>query len=336
MPYSTNSGKTVSGSTDEHMACLLHTYRILIKSEERLLNLTSNVNQNPMKTGDTMKAKTMLWLMVLLTLPVVAHAQHQNGLIQSIYLKSGLDRQVRQLPLLIQSSVAQALETDDRISGLPRQTKSAISGSVQEAFSPKRIKNTIIKEMKAAMTVKDLDKVIHWLDSPLGKKCTRLEEAASTPETLSNVKKFAARLKQAPPAANRLAILRRLDAAVKATETNVEIAMNTQLAVAFAVVKSLPREQQGSLKDIAAQMEKNRPQIEAVMKSQTLLFALYAYQDLTNAELERYLRFATSPAGMKYHGSTISGFKKALLDGSLTWGNSIADILNQSHRQSDT
>jgi hypothetical protein len=298
--------------------------------------LISAVNQNLIKTGETMKAKTILWMMILLMLPAVAHSQNQNELIQSLYLKSGIDKQVRQLPLLIQSSVAQALETDDRINELPRHTKSAISGSVPEAFSPERIKKTILKEVKATMTVKDLDKVLNWLDSPLGKKCTRLEAAASTPETLVEVKKFAARLKQAPPAAERLDMLRRLDAAVKATETNVEIAMNTQLAVAFAVVKSLPQEQQGPLKDIAAQLEKNRPQIKAVMKSQTLLFALYAYRGLTNAELEKYIRFATSPAGTKYHGATISGFKKALLDGSLKWGKSIAGILNQSGGQSET
>ena len=72
------------------------------------------------------------------------------------------------------------------------------------------------------------------------------------------------------------------------------------------------------------------------MKSQTLLFALYTYQDLTNAELEKYIQFATSPAGNKYHVATISGFKKALLDGSLKWSESIANILNQSKHQSET
>ena len=283
-----------------------------------------------------MKAKTILWMIVLLMLPVISQAQHQNDRIQSLYVKSGIDKQVRQLPLLIRASVVQALEQDDRIKELPRHTKSAIIGSVQQGFSPERIKKTIIKEVKASMTVKDLDTVLKWLNSPFGKKLTRLEEAASTPETLSEIKKFAARLKQAPPAAKRLDILRRLDAAVKATETNVEIAMNTQLAVALAVVKSLPREQQGSFKDIAAQLKKNRPQIEAVMKSQTLVFALYTYQSLTDKELESYIRFATSPAGVKYHEATISGFKKALLDGSLKWGESIADILMQSGHQSET
>ena len=283
-----------------------------------------------------MKAKTIKFTIFLFMLPIIAYAQNQNELIQSLYLKSGMDKQIKQLPLLIQANIEQALEKDDRINQLPRHTKSAISGSVHEAFATERLKKIIIKEMKESMTVKDLNKILKWLDSPLGKKCTRLEEAASTPETLSEIQKFAAQLQQAPPAANRLDILRRLDAAVKATETNVEITMNAQLAVAFAVVKSLPREQQGPLEDIAAQLEKNRPQIEAMMKSQTLLFALYTYQDLTNAELEKYIQFATSPAGNKYHVATISGFKKALLDGSLKWSESIANILNQSKHQSET
>ena len=282
-----------------------------------------------------MKAKTILWTIVLLIASVIAHAQNQNKLIQTLYIKSGIDKQVRQLPQLIRVNVLQAFEQDDRTKEIPRHTKLAISGSVQQAFSPDRFKQTIIKEVRASMTVKDLDNVLNWLDSPLGKKCTRLEDAASTPEIFSDVQKFAARLKHAPPANRRLNILRRLDAAVKATETNVEIAMNTQLAVAYAVVQSLPREQQGSMKDIAAQLEKNRPQIEAVMKSQTLLFGLYIYRDLTNAELEKYIRFAVSPSGSKYHSATISGFKKALLDGSLKWGKSIAGILNQSGHQSD-
>ena len=283
-----------------------------------------------------MKAKTILWTIVLLIASVIAHAQNQNKLIQTLYIKSGIDKQVRQLPQLIRVNVLQAFEQDDRTKEIPRHTKLAISGSVQQAFSPDRFKQTIIKEVRASMTVKDLDTVLKWLDSPLGKKLTRLEEAASTPETLSKVKEFAARLQQSPPTETRLNILRRLDAAVKATEANVEIVMNTQLAVAFAVVKSLPQEQQGSLKAIAAELKKNRPQVEAAMKSQTLIFSLYTYQNLTNAELERYIRFATSPAGEKYHRATLSGFKKAFLDGSIKWGNSIADILNHSARQSET
>jgi len=283
-----------------------------------------------------MKAKTILLMIFLFMLPISAHAQNQDKLIQSLYLKSGMDKQIKQLPLLIQAGIEKAFEEDERINQLPRHTKSAIGGSVQNAFATERLKKIIIKEIKTSMTVKDLNKTLKWLDSQLGKKCTRLEEAASAPETLSEVQKFAAQLQQAPPAANRLDILRRLDAAVKATETNVEITMNAQLAVAFAVVKSLPLEQQGPLEVIAAQLEKTRPQVEAMMKSQTLLFTLYTYQNLTNAELEKYIQFATSPAGTRYHVATISGFKKALLDGSLNWGESIANILNQSKHQSET
>ena len=283
-----------------------------------------------------MKGKTILFMIFLFILPIIAHAQNQDKLIQSLYLKSGMDKQIKQLPLLIQAGIEKAFQEDDRINQLPRHTKSAISGSVPQAFATERFKKIIIKEMTESMTVKDINKTLKWLDSPLGKKCTRLEETASTPDTLSEVQKFAAQLQKTPPPANRLDILRRLDAAVKATETNVEITMNAQLAVAFAVVKSLPQEQQGPLELIAEQLEKTRPQLEAAMRSQTLLFTLYTYQDLTNAELEKYIQFATSSAGTKFHVATISGFKKALLDGSLNWGESIADILNQSKHQSET
>jgi hypothetical protein len=322
-----------------HACCLLLVWFVAFISINQIRtqwNYLSKVNQPHINKGNSMKAKIILFTIFLFMLPAIAHTQNQNKLIQSLYLKSGMDKQIKQLPYLIQSDVDQALNKDDRINQLPRQAKSAISGSVKEAFAAERLKKIIIKEVKESMTLEDIGMVLKWLESPLGKKCTRLEEDASSPKALSEVQKFAAQLQQAPPASNRLDVLRRLDDAVKATETNVEITMNAQLAMAFAVVKSLPEEQQKSLEDIVAQIEKNRPQVEAMMRSQTLLFALYIYRDLTNAELEKYIQFATSPAGNKYHVATISGFKKALLDGSIKWSESITNILNQSKHRSET
>jgi hypothetical protein len=283
-----------------------------------------------------MRTKKFLLAMILFLLPSTVYAQNQNERIQTLYVKSGMDKQVKQLPLLIQTGVDRALEEDGRIKQMPRNVKLAISSSVHQAFAIDRFKKTIIEEIKETMTNKDLDKVMAWLESSLGKKCTQLEEAASTPEAFSEIQKLATQVQKSPPAEDRVDILKKLDAAVKATETNVEIAMNTQLAVAVAIVASLPLEQQAPIDVIVAGLEKTRPQIEAIMRSQTLLFALYTYQDLTNTELEKYIAFATSPAGTKYHTSTISGFKKALLDGSFKWGESIADILERFKNQSET
>lgn len=283
-----------------------------------------------------MRTQKYLWVMILFLLPSVAYTQNQNERIQALYVKSGMDKQIKQLPLLIQTSVDQALEEDDRINQMPRNVKLAISSSVQESFVLDHFKEIIIKEVKETLTPKDLDTVMAWLESPIGKKCTAFEEAASSPEVLPEIQKFASQLEKSPPEPERIDILKRLDAAVKSTETNVEIAMNTQLAVAVAIVASLPLEQQAPMDDIVAELEKTRPQIETIMRSQTLLFALYTYQDLTNAELEKYIAFAISPSGTKYHVSTISGFKKALLDGSFKWGESIAKILEQLKTQSET
>lgn len=283
-----------------------------------------------------MRAKKNLFMFFLLLLPIIAYAQNKNQLIQTIYLKSGMDQQVKQLPLAIQAGVDQAFREDVRIKQLSQKAKLAISGSVQEAFTIDRLKKTIINEIRETLTIEDLDKVMVWLESKIGTKCAQLEETASTPEALSEIQQFAVQIQKSPPAADRVSILKKLDSAVKSTEANVEIMMNTQLAVAVAIVASLPLEQQKPLDDIVAELEKNRPQFEVMMRSQTLLFALYTYQNLTNAELEKYIEFAISPAGTKYHASTILGLKKALFEGSFKWGESISNILRQLKNQSET
>ena len=277
-----------------------------------------------------MRTKACLLMILLCLSPVVAYAQNQNdALIQALYVKSGLEKQVEQVPLLIRAGLDQEVLENDRIKRMPRKAIAAISGALQEAFAPDSLKKTILGEVRENLTIEDVTKVLEWLDSPIGRKCTQLEEAASTPEALVEIQQYAAQLQNSTPTADRLRILRKLDSALKATETNVEIAINIQLGVAAAIIALLPLEQQRPLADIPAEIEKNRPHIEAVMRQQTLVFLLYAYRSITNAELERYIEFATSPTGSKYHVVAISGLKKALLDGSIKWGEAIANILKQ-------
>jgi len=84
------------------------------------------------------------------------------------------------------------------------------------------------------------------------------------------------------------------------------------------------------------QIEKTRPHLEAAMKSQVVVTFLYTYRSLSNSELEKYIEFAGSEIGLKYHRTTIAGFKKALIDGSIRWGNSIGELLEDTNKQSET
>ncbi len=286
---------------------------------------------------DSMRLKILLWAIVFFVLPGAAMAQdNKETLIQELYGKSGMEKQIKQLPKLIQVGFDQALAADGRLKAIPRSAIGKMRTSIQTVFAPENIKKTILVECRESLSHDDLKKVLGWLDSAIGRKFTQLEESASTPEKYIEMQRFASQLQKSPPEPERLEILQQLDSAVKATETNIEVVMNTQLAIAVAIAASLPKEQQPTYDNLVAAVERSRPQIEDAMRIQTLVFVLYTYDSVTYAELGQYIAFASSPAGTNYHNATISGLKKALLKGAYKWGELIADILKQSAGKTET
>ncbi len=280
-------------------------------------------------------AKWWLWVFLLAVLPVAAHAQDEtNDLVQEIYVRSGMEKQMEQIPLLIQTGVDQAVAEDERIRNLPGDFPATMKALAREAFAPGLLRETMLAEMRAKLTIRELNEVIKWLDSPLGDKCSRLEEAATSPDAMVKMEQYAAGLQKSPPTAERLNALRQLDSATKATENGVEIAIETQIAVFLAMVSAFPKEQQIPREKIAREIGKARPKIEASIREQTLLSLLYTYQSLTKAEIHEYAAFAASPAGEKYHAVSIAAFKKALFIGSTNWGEALGKALQKYNERS--
>ena len=194
---------------------------------------------------DAMYIKKYLLIVILLCFPIIAYSQSSSdALMHALYIKSGLEKQIHQLPLVIQAGFDQAAMEDDRIKKMPGNIILGIRGLIKESFATESLKNTILQEIRNKLNNLNINNVIKWLDSPIGKKCTQLEEAASTPKAFSEVQQFAAQIQKSPPPSYRLRLIQKMDSTVKATETNVEITMNTQLAVTAAIIATLPLEQQ--------------------------------------------------------------------------------------------
>jgi hypothetical protein len=283
---------------------------------------------------DDMRIKVWLASILLLLFPIAASAQSQkDALVQELYVKSGMEKQLAQIPAIIQADFDQAALKDSHLQDLPKNLVSAIRDLIPEAFTSENLKKTMLAELGDKLTVQDLKQVLKWLDSPLGKKCTRLEEAATTPEVLAELEQYAAQIKNSPPSARRLELITKLDAATKATENNVQIAINNQIAVALALNATYPLEQQQPPDFFAREMKKIAPQIEAALRKETLLSLLYTYRTLTDAETKKYIEFLRSPAGSKYTSVSTVAIKKAHFNGSIKWGKAVGEKIKQLQSQ---
>lgn len=281
-----------------------------------------------------MRAKAWLGMLLLSLLPVMAYAQDQHeALVEELYVKSGLEKQIQELPRSIQAILDQPPITGDRLHKAPQQVLLLMKDLAQEAFAPESLKAVVLLEFREKLTTQDLKTVLKWFDSPLGIKCARLEEEASTPEAYAEMRKYANGLKSSPPTPERLKIIKKFDTAVKATQTTVEIVLGSQVALLMAINATLPREQQKSVADISREIKKYRPEIEAAMKMETLVSLLYTFKGLTEAEIQQYIKFATTMAGSKLYEVGNAALKKALFEGGIRWGKATGEAMKRMNSQ---
>lgn len=277
------------------------------------------------------------WVLVFLFFfsQTVSAASSKNDLIAELFVKSGMDRQLQQMPLVFQAGFDQAVNNDDRLLKLPKHILSSMRELIVESYATSFLEKIIKEQLAARLTENEIRDVLKWLQSPLGKKCSQLEEAASTPEAITQMQAYAGQFQHSPPPQKRLKLIQQLDSATKATETAVEVAMNTQLSVAIAVVLTLPKENQKPILALKKEIEQTRSQLERIMRTQILISFLYTYRSLTESELEQYLKFTASTVGEKYNLAGMNGFKKGLLEGSIKWGKAIAKVLENITLQSE-
>ncbi|MCL4502504.1 MAG: hypothetical protein M1438_11725 [Deltaproteobacteria bacterium] len=284
----------------------------------------------------SLRLKAWLVMLLLILLPAVAYGQDQHeALVQELYIKSGLEKQMRELPASLQAGLDQPPITGDRLIKPDQQVIMLMKALAPEAFAPELLKEEMLPEFRTKLTTGDLKTILKWLNSPLGMKCTRLEEEASTPEAYIETKKYGESLKKSPPTAKRLRLIQKFDAAVQATKNSVSTFINIQTAVSLGINASLPSEQQQSLADIRREVNQSRPEIEANMKLETLMSLLYTYRNLTGAEIGQYIKFASSKAGVKYRVVTDNAWEKALIHGGIRWGKAVGEAMKQVDSQAD-
>ncbi len=274
-------------------------------------------------------AKKWLILIVIVLIPSysVRAYDKNNDLVCEVFVKSGLEKQIKEIPGAMESGFDKALNEDADLEQMPKHILTEIRHLIGVSYRSDVISQAVLKQIQHHVSQDDLQSVLQWLDSPLGKKCVELEDAASTPEAFKEMDEFGRQLEKSPPAPERLRLLQEFDKAAKVTETAIEIAWNTQLGVALAIALATPSEHEVTLPEVGKELEAGRPQLEASVRADILVTLLYTYRPLTSAELVKYIQFSKSEASTRFNDAVIAGIKAAMMDCSTKWGKAVAEVI---------
>jgi hypothetical protein len=264
----------------------------------------------------------ILSLTALTLLPFNA-AAFDSRLVQELIIKSGMRKQVEQIP----QDVLEGIQQEQRLKQDPEMKAAEFEAAVESAFNPKRLEALLHEDIEKSLTTEELREVLNWLDSPLGKKLTLLEEKAASPAARQKLAHALQQLLKDPAAPERLKLLQRVEKALHSTDAAVDMILNIQIAIISAISTMTPAQPRPTFEQITEMVYKNRPQIQQLISQQVIGGFLYTYHGVSTGDLETYIAFIESPVGSKYHTVTMQAFSDALIQSSKNFGEAVGEMI---------
>jgi hypothetical protein len=204
--------------------------------------------------------------------------------------RSGLRVQLESLSAGVR---VQFLLGQGRLSG---EDRLIIDRIVSQRFSAGALYARMRLEFGKNLESARLAKALEWYDSPLGKRITGLELASLIPDGGQGLDSENDRR----PSQRRLDLIQRLDAGGGASDTTVDVTMSIVGSLTRAFQPALPAVARLSRGQLEHELTRVRNQTLERSRRACRLNMLSAYRDLTDDELEQYVRFVESEGGQWY------------------------------------
>lgn len=274
----------------------------------------------------TKRDVTSLFLLILILFCNTSHAQGNTAqeLTKQYMDKSGL----REQTALIVQEIGSAFSRGNKETSpgnFPAEISAKLNEFFSQAFQPDDINNTLQNHLTTRIVSADMEKVLSWLESPLGKKIIGSELASLSPEGQEAQNAIAQEKANTPDNTNRINLLLRLDKALRATKFAVDLQMDLQLAMLTAVYGSMGMDKT-SMSRLKENLEENRFHLEGLISQNILTGSLYTYRNLTDAELEQYIDFNKSEHASHINRIIQDGLLDAFIQCSSKLGEKMATL----------
>ncbi len=197
---------------------------------------------------------------------------------------------------------------------LPANARAALRDAAIQSFQAAPMQDKLRAKLAGTLNEKQIDDTLVWLDTPLGRRITEMENTTNDPANTPKMLAYAEDLQKRPATGARVKQIQDLNRALHMSETMATITEATLLATALGFNAAQPRQMQAPQERIQKQIKANMPEIKKASEQHLILALLFTYRALTDAELDSYIKFAKSPSGEAYHKSTLAGMNEAMLE----------------------
>jgi hypothetical protein len=254
--------------------------------------------------------RRLLVLLVLLLPAAWTHAASADAAarINRLMEASGINHAVNQvLPGILSGFDAQQQEP------MPMPVRAAMRDAATQGFQTAPMLDKVRAKL-GELSEKQFDDTLRWLDTPLGRRITELENASNEPAAMQKIEAYAQERQKQPAPRSRMRLIQELNRATGAQEMSNTIMEAILLATALGMNAAQPRELQTSPEALRKEIKSSMPEIQKQTEQFVTSSMLYTYRPLTDKELEAYIQFSRSASGAAYNKSATAGMSDAMLD----------------------
>ena len=202
---------------------------------------------------------------------------------------------------------------------------------IKLATDPERINRYIQNHLASELTIPELQKVLKWYQTPLGKKISEIEyNSYAEKRDHVNMLRLAFRLTRYQSAA-RANLFARLDEATSSTELMIELQTNliVQNQILDLILSESKKLNQASIDQIIMRYKDDIDPYLDIFSSQYVFAGFaYTYRGLSVEELEKYIAFSETEAGRHFYSLLRKKSNMVLLDCNKKILTSIVRVVN--------
>ncbi|MFV0367715.1 MAG: DUF2059 domain-containing protein [Hyphomicrobiaceae bacterium] len=243
---------------------------------------------------------------------------------------SGMDKALEGFAAAIATQGDQIIQQGNAI-GDPAAFLEAWKRAANKSFTGDALKAGFLKRLGGKFSPDEINAVVDFYQSDLGKRLVAAEVAAGTEARQQEMANLAPSLMEGlakDPTRNQE--LERIATVTNLSETMTSLALNISRAILIGIATADTSDRRMTLDDIAQVMTQQRPTIAKQMEAMTILSLAYAYKDLAIADLKEYGVFLATPSGRKFTAVSIENLDAVLSSASLTFGKLLAAELGRT------
>lgn len=224
-------------------------------------------------------------------------ASSPEALVKDLLEVSGVAKMAEQIPTYIRIGIQEA---QSQKKSMAEPDFAHFERLAVETFSSTAMQQGVLTGIQHRLDEASVKKLLEWHQSPIVKKMISLETEATRPEKLKEIQTFVQAFSQTPPSEKRMALLKRLDIAIKGTETNVGVVVRTQFGMMRALNNLMPPEERQSEAALKMAEEKALLEMKENMSSATQGGWAFVYRTVSDADLEEYVSYYEKEPGKNW------------------------------------